>query len=51
VVHCVSGDRSSIAASLLLSKGFKNVINLTGGYSNWANNGFKIEREENLVVA
>jgi len=51
VVHCVSGDRSSIAASLLLSKGFSNVINLTGGYSNWANNGFKIEREENLIVA
>ena len=50
VVHCASGDRSSIAASLLLSKGFKNVTNLTGGFSNWANNGFEILKEENLVT-
>ncbi|MDZ7767025.1 MAG: rhodanese-like domain-containing protein [Melioribacteraceae bacterium] len=35
VVHCATGDRSSIAASYLKSKGFDNVINLTGGYSAW----------------
>jgi hydroxyacylglutathione hydrolase len=35
VVHCQSGDRSSIACSILLKNGFKNVTNLTGGYSTW----------------
>lgn len=35
VVHCHSGDRSSIAGSILLKNGFKNVSNLTGGYAAW----------------
>jgi hydroxyacylglutathione hydrolase len=35
VVHCESGSRSSIAASLLQSRGFKNVANLAGGLSAW----------------
>lgn len=35
VIHCQSGDRSSIACSILLKYGFKNISNLTGGYSTW----------------
>ena len=35
VVHCQSGARSAIAASLLQAAGFQNVVNLTGGYSAW----------------
>ncbi|MDX1700526.1 MAG: MBL fold metallo-hydrolase [Melioribacteraceae bacterium] len=35
VVYCQAGNRSSIAASTLLSSGFKNIVNLTGGYSAW----------------
>lgn len=35
VVHCATGDRSSIACSYLKKKGFDNVINLTGGYQHW----------------
>lgn len=35
IVYCQSGNRSSIAASAMMSKGIKNVINLTGGYSAW----------------
>jgi hydroxyacylglutathione hydrolase len=34
-VHCKSGYRSIIAASLLQRAGFKNVINLTGGFDAW----------------
>jgi hydroxyacylglutathione hydrolase len=34
-VYCKSGYRSSIASSMLERAGFKQVINLTGGYDAW----------------
>ncbi|MCF8355612.1 MAG: MBL fold metallo-hydrolase [Melioribacteraceae bacterium] len=50
VVHCASGDRSSIAASYLKSIGFNNVINLTGGYSAWINECGKKSNQNELAV-
>lgn len=44
VVHCQSGSRSAIAASLLRSRGFENVLNLTGGYAAWREAGHPVER-------
>ena len=35
VVHCASGYRSSIAASILASEGFTQVMDLVGGYDAW----------------
>ena len=35
VVHCASGYRSSIAASLLERAGFSNVMDLVGGFDAW----------------
>ena len=35
VVHCASGYRSSIAASVLEGAGFNTVMNLVGGYEAW----------------
>ena len=35
VVHCASGYRSSIAVSLLERNGFRNVIDLVGGFEAW----------------
>ena len=35
VVHCASGYRSSIAVSLLEQVGFRNVIDLVGGFEAW----------------
>lgn len=34
-VHCKSGYRSAIAASLLLRAGFRQVVNVTGGFDVW----------------
>jgi hydroxyacylglutathione hydrolase len=34
-VHCQGGYRSMIACSLLQRAGFKNVINVTGGFAAW----------------
>jgi hydroxyacylglutathione hydrolase len=39
VVQCRSGARSAIAASVLQAAGFKNVVNLTGGYVSWKSAG------------
>ena len=50
VVHCASGDRSSIAASVLLCKGYSNVINLTGGFTGWKQEGNKTVRSEEDAV-
>ncbi len=35
VVHCASGWRSSVAASLLRAQGFQRVSDLAGGYTAW----------------
>lgn len=35
IVHCQSGMRSAIAASLLQAYGYKNVLNLQGGFAAW----------------
>jgi hydroxyacylglutathione hydrolase len=43
VVHCQSGGRSSVAASLLRAYGFRNVINLADGFSGWRRNGLPVE--------
>ncbi|MFP5379488.1 MAG: MBL fold metallo-hydrolase [Vicinamibacteria bacterium] len=39
VVHCQSGARSAIAASLLRAHGRRNVINLSGGFAGWQKMG------------
>ncbi|WP_335936445.1 rhodanese-like domain-containing protein [Streptomyces sp. PTD5-9] len=36
VLHCASGHRSSIAASLLRHQGFEDVSDVLGGYAAWA---------------
>lgn len=43
VVHCQSGARSAIAASLLERLGFPNVTNLIGGFSAWNAAGLPVE--------
>jgi hydroxyacylglutathione hydrolase len=41
VVHCASGYRSSIAASLLARRGFERLAELTGGMAAWAQRNSK----------
>lgn len=43
-VICATGNRSQSASALLGQKGFKTVYNVLGGTSEWARNGFEIER-------
>jgi len=44
VLQCQGGGRSSVAASLLRSHGFRNVINLQGGFRGWVAEGGEVER-------
>lgn len=37
IIHCHAGGRSSRATEFLLQQGFKQVSNLTGGITAWAN--------------
>ena len=50
VVHCQSGARSAIAASILLAQGLTNVLNLTGGFAEWQNAGHPVERGAGELV-
>lgn len=42
VVHCETGTRASIAASLLMARGFGDVTVLTGGYDAWRKAGLPV---------
>jgi hydroxyacylglutathione hydrolase len=44
VLHCQTGGRSSIAASVLRAQGFSNVINLSDGFTGWQRRGLPVER-------
>jgi hydroxyacylglutathione hydrolase len=44
VVHCQSGARSAIAASVLQARGLTNVVNLAGGYAAWRDAGLPTAR-------
>jgi hydroxyacylglutathione hydrolase len=50
VVHCASGYRSSIAASLLRRHGFEQVADLPGGMSAWAATAGGGERSAQVTV-
>lgn len=43
VLQCQGGGRSSIATSLLQSRGLSDVSNLAGGYDEWVAQGFETE--------
>jgi hydroxyacylglutathione hydrolase len=45
VVHCQSGGRSSIAASVLEQLGAADVVNLSGGITAWAAGGRPIQKD------
>jgi len=49
-VMCKSGYRSSIACSLLQRAGFKNVINVIGGFDAWKNAGLAAVAEEPVLA-
>jgi len=43
LIYCAGGGRSEDCADLMEKQGFKEVINLEKGFSDWKNKGFDIE--------
>lgn len=50
VFQCRSGGRSAIAASLAQAAGVKNVLNLAGGITAWADSGLPVQSEASTVI-
>jgi hydroxyacylglutathione hydrolase len=50
VVHCASGYRSSIGASLLRRHGIPNVADLAGGISAWEASGLPVSGQPEETV-
>ena len=46
IVHCQSGARSAIAASVLEMSGFSVIANVTGGFAAWSAAGNAVERTQ-----
>jgi hydroxyacylglutathione hydrolase len=46
VVHCQSGSRSAIAASVLAAAGRHDVQDVVGGFTDWTRLGYPVEVEE-----
>jgi len=46
VVHCQSGARAGVAASLLSARGFGDVRHLAGDYAGWMQAGRRVEKGE-----
>ncbi len=42
-IYCAGGGRSGDCADLMVKNGFKNIVNLEKGFSDWKKAGFEIE--------
>lgn len=45
ILYCATSGRSAMAAAVLQMMGFKNVLNLAGGYARWEAEGMPQTRE------
>jgi len=45
VIYCATSGRAAMAAAVLQMMGFKNVLNLAGGYARWETEGLPLVRE------
>lgn len=45
-IYCAGGGRSGDCAELMVKNGFKNIVNLEKGFSDWKKAGYEIESAE-----
>lgn len=44
LVYCRTGHRSAQASEILVNNGFKEIYNMQGGITAWANAGYSVEK-------
>ena len=49
IIYCKRGSRSALTADTLLEMGYKNILNLEGGFEQWVVNGNSIFNEHGEV--
>ena len=42
LIYCATGNRSTVAAKVLIDNGFKNIYNMRYGIAEWQKNGFPV---------
>ncbi|MBM3422269.1 MAG: rhodanese-like domain-containing protein [Chlorobi bacterium] len=50
IMVCRSGNRSTTAASMLMSRGYKNVANLQDGIIGWERAGLPVTKKQNQSI-
>ena len=45
VLYCQGGYRSALAGENHKAMGYKNVLSMSGGFSDWVNNNFPVNQE------
>ncbi|OFZ40236.1 MAG: hypothetical protein A2504_14865 [Bdellovibrionales bacterium RIFOXYD12_FULL_39_22] len=43
-IYCASGNRSTVAARILINNGFKRIYNLKNGIAGWQASGYSVEK-------
>ncbi len=51
VVHCASGARAAVASSVLVARGYENVVCMTGGLADWQQHGYPLESGSEKTAA
>ena len=44
VLYCQGGFRSALAAENIKKMGYENVLSMSGGFGDWVNNNFSIDK-------
>jgi rhodanese-related sulfurtransferase len=50
-IHCKGGYRSVIACSLLQRAGYKNIVNVVGGFDAWTAEALPVSHEVSSAAA
>ena len=44
LIYCATGNRSTVASKILIDNGFKHIVNMRGGISDWSKKNYPVVR-------
>lgn len=48
LIYCATGNRSTVAARILINNGFKNIYNMRYGIAEWARSGYPVKKSHKV---